>query len=134
MMACTGRLVADRDSFSSVADRGDDAGCLVTRNERWRRLDLVLAPDHEHVREIQPRGPDVDDDLAGAGDRVIDIFQDQCIGRAVVLADQCPHQATSNSDAAPCPPPMHMVHTTYFAPRRLPSMSACPTMRAPDMP
>jgi hypothetical protein len=34
------------------------------------------------------------------------------------------HQATSNSPAAPCPPPMHMVTTTYFAPRRLPSISA----------
>jgi hypothetical protein len=29
---------------------------------------------------------------------------------------------------------MHIVQTTYFAPRRLPSINACPTMRAPDMP
>ena len=42
--------------------------------------------------------------------------------------------ATSNSPAAPMPPPMHIVATTYRAPRRLPSMSACPTRRAPDMP
>ena len=44
------------------------------------------------------------------------------------------HQATSKSPAAPIPPPMHMVQTTYFAPRRLPSISACPTIRAPDIP
>ena len=29
------------------------------------------------------------------------------------------------------PPPMHMVTTTYFAPRRLPSISAWPVRRAP---
>ena len=43
-------------------------------------------------------------------------------------------QATSNSPAAPWPPPMHMVTTTYLTPRRLPSISAWPTMRAPLMP
>ena len=42
--------------------------------------------------------------------------------------------ATSNSPAAPMPPPMHIVQTTSLAPRRLPSISACPTMRAPDIP
>ena len=46
----------------------------------------------------------------------------------------CCHQRTSNRPAAPMPPPTHMVQTTYFAPRRLPSISAWPTMRAPDMP
>ena len=29
------------------------------------------------------------------------------------------------------PPPMHMVTTTFLAPRRFPSMSACPTSLAP---
>ncbi len=43
-------------------------------------------------------------------------------------------QPTSNRPAAPMPPPMHMVTTTFFAPRRLPSISACPARRAPDMP
>ena len=41
---------------------------------------------------------------------------------------------TSNSPAAPMPPPMHIVTTTCLAPRFLPSISAWPTMRAPDMP
>ena len=44
------------------------------------------------------------------------------------------HHATSNSPAAPMPPPMHIVTTTYFTPRRLPSISAWPTRRAPVMP
>ncbi|MNO96080.1 hypothetical protein D3C76_877420 [compost metagenome] len=44
------------------------------------------------------------------------------------------HQNTSNRPAAPMPPPTHMVTTTYFTPRRLPSSRACPTIRAPLMP
>ena len=43
-------------------------------------------------------------------------------------------QATSNSPAAPMPPPTHMVMTTYFTPRRLPSINAWPIMRDPLMP
>ena len=31
---------------------------------------------------------------------------------------------TSKSPAAPIPPPMHIVTTTFFAPRRLPSINA----------
>jgi hypothetical protein len=34
------------------------------------------------------------------------------------------HQRISNTPAAPIPPPMHIVTTTFFAPRRLPSISA----------
>ena len=33
-------------------------------------------------------------------------------------------QITSNTPAAPMPPPMHIVTTTFYAPRRLPSISA----------
>src|SRR6185436_11251046 len=43
-------------------------------------------------------------------------------------------QKISNSPAAPMPPPTHIVTTPYFAPRRLPSISRWPVMRAPDMP
>ena len=45
-----------------------------------------------------------------------------------------PVQLTSNRPAAPMPPPMHMVTTTFLAPRRLPSIRAWPTRRAPLMP
>src|SRR5581483_32004 len=48
--------------------------------------------------------------------------------------DRVRHRTTSNSPAAPMPPPTHIVTTTCVAPRRRPSMSACPTSRAPDMP
>ena len=41
---------------------------------------------------------------------------------------------TSNKPAAPMPPPMHMVTTTFLALRLLPSISAWPTSRAPVMP
>ena len=43
-------------------------------------------------------------------------------------------QSTSNSPAAPIPPPTHIVTMTCFTPRRLPSMRAWPVMRAPLMP
>ena len=42
-------------------------------------------------------------------------------------AVQC--YASSNSPAAPMPPPMHIVTTTRLAPRRLPSISAWPVRR-----
>ena len=45
-----------------------------------------------------------------------------------------PVQATSNSPAAPMPPPTHIVTTTYLTPRRLPSISACPVIRDPLIP
>ena len=127
-------LVADLEATGAFADCGNDARSLVSRDERRWHLYLVLPANHEHVREVQTGGHDVDHNFAGAGDRVVNVFNRKVIRGPVGLADECPHQATSNSDAAPCPPPMHIVQTTYFAPRRLPSINACPTMRAPDMP
>src|ERR1700722_11455989 len=43
-------------------------------------------------------------------------------------------QKISNRPAAPMPPPTHMVTMPHLAPRRLPSTSTWPVMRAPDMP
>ena len=42
--------------------------------------------------------------------------------------------AISNNAAAPIPPPMHMLTTTYLTPRLLPSSSAWPVVLAPVMP
>src|SRR6185369_592999 len=42
--------------------------------------------------------------------------------------------AISNRPAAPMPPPMHIVTTTYLTPRPLPSSNACPVSRVPDTP
>src|SRR5258708_32204871 len=50
------------------------------------------------------------------------------------LAARNAHAITSKSPAAPMPPPMHIVTTTNFAPRRRPSISAGPVRRAPDPP
>ena len=49
-------------------------------------------------------------------------------------ASRCGRQRTSNSPAAPMPPPTHIVTTTWLAPRRRPSISACPTSPVPDIP
>jgi hypothetical protein len=116
-------LVADLEATGAFADCGNDARSLVSRDERRWHLYLVLPANHEHVREVQTGGHDVDHNFAGAGDRVVNVFNRKVIRGPVGLADECPHQATSNSDAAPCPPPMHIVQTTYFAPRRLPSIN-----------
>ena len=43
-------------------------------------------------------------------------------------------QSTSNTPAAPMPPPMHIVTHTRLAPRRLPSISAWPVRRWPLTP
>ena len=48
-----------------------------------------------------------------------------------MTGDRIDDYTTSNSPAAPMPPPMHIVTTTRLAPRRLPSMSAWPTSRWP---
>ncbi len=45
-----------------------------------------------------------------------------------------PAHSTSNTPAAPMPPPMHIVTQTFFAPRRLPSISAWPVRRWPLTP
>ena len=63
----------------------------------------------------------------------------QCLARTPSCSELgrdklCPLQTTSNSPAAPIPPPMHMVATTNFTPRRLPSISAWPVSRAPETP
>ncbi|MCY1526494.1 hypothetical protein D9M68_615210 [compost metagenome] len=56
-------------------------------------------------------------------------------GRDLLVIAQAGHgYRTSNTPAAPMPPPMHIVTTTFLAPRRLPSMSAWPVRRWPLTP
>jgi len=92
---------------------------------------FVVGPDWRFGRG---GGGDVDQDLLRARYGVVPLLDDEILGWSVSLADQRAHYAISNSDAAPWPPPMHIVQTTYLAPRRLPSISAWPTRRAPDIP
>ncbi len=76
---------------------------------------------------------ELEQEMAGEGERSfrtshplrLDRSRVQCIRR---------RYATSNSPAAPMPPPMHIVTTTYLTPRRLPSINAWPTKREPVMP
>src|SRR5205823_5901320 len=56
------------------------------------------------------------------------------LGRPGARARGAAAHSTSNTPAAPMPPPMHIVTTTFFAPRRLPSMSAWPVRRCPLTP
>ena len=55
---------------------------------------------------------------------VVEVVDDeQASPESVATAADQVH-ATSNSPAAPMPPPMHIVTTTFLAPRRLPSIRA----------
>ena len=55
-------------------------------------------------------------------------------GGGVVRPRSARRYNTSNTPAAPMPPPMHMVTQTRLAPRRLPSIKAWPVRRWPDTP
>ncbi len=51
-------------------DALDDAGEFRRRRERERRLVLVFAGDDQRIEEIERRGLDRDQNLAGTGDRI----------------------------------------------------------------
>src|SRR5690606_41137402 len=55
-------------------------------------------------------------------------------GKTLVVDGHRTAQKTSNRPAAPMPPPMHMVTTASFAPRRWPSIRAWPVRRWPLTP
>ncbi len=99
----------------------DEEDAARRRGDRASFLPVLPADEDQQQEEgrvdleVDPRDPS-------------QLRKDHFIGRA-----GCRH-ATSNRPAAPIPPPMHIVMTTYLAPRRLPSISAWPTMRAPLMP
>src|SRR5262245_34508895 len=98
--------------------------------------DLVRG-DHLLFREVQALHHLLADDL---GHRRAEEGAQLLAERVLLGAEAQVHvitpsaQTISNRPAAPWPPPMHMVTTAYLTPRRLPSMSAWPVMRAPDMP
>ena len=70
-------LVARLEGADAGADLLDHPGQLAAGGKGQRRLELVLVLDDEHVREIQARRLDADDDFAGA-----------CLGRRQVLDHQ----------------------------------------------
>ena len=101
------------------------------------------APGDRRERDVQHRS--IDEGQAGgedtggqdeAGMAGLTARSDDGSGRTERVGQCVAHAPynTSNSPAAPMPPPMHIVTITYFAPRRLPSIRAWPVIRAPDMP
>ncbi len=76
------------------ADTLDDAGDFGGRGERKWRLDLVLALDHQDIEEIQRRGLDRNDGLAGFGDRIGHVGQHEIVGLAILRAENGFHGHT----------------------------------------
>ena len=72
--------VADLEVGDPCADAFDHARDLRGRRKRERRLDLVLALDHQEVEEIQRGGSDRDHGLAGARDRIGQLGQHEIVG------------------------------------------------------
>ena len=117
-------LVADRKTTDALARSTDCTGGFVARHEWRRRFHLILAGDRQHIGKIDTCCCDVNDNFALACNRILLFFYCQRLRRAILVANEGSHQATANNDAAPWPPPTHIVQTTYLAPRRLPSINA----------
>ena len=91
--------VADRDALGRV-DLDDIAGGLHARRERQRRLELIFAGRHQHVRKIDPGGANGDAHLARRQRRDGKGFQAQALGRAELAADDgFRHQAAFSLQA-----------------------------------
>ena len=84
--------VADLQIGDAFADALDHAGDFGGRRERERRLDLILALDHQEVEEIQRRRLDGDHRLAGIGHRIGDIGQHEIVGTAILRAENGFHR------------------------------------------
>ena len=63
---------------------------------------------------------------------LLDVFGRPTTFASLLRSPQAKFYSTSKMPAAPMPPPMHIVTHTFFAPRRLPSISAWPVRRSPD--
>ena len=72
----------------------DHARDFGGRRERERRLDLILALDHQDVEEIQRRGFDCDDGLARLRDGIRHVGQHQIVGLAKLRAENGFHGHT----------------------------------------
>ena len=86
--------VADLQVGHARADAFDHARDFGGRRKRERRLDLVLALDHQDVEEIQRRRLDRDHRFAGPGDRIGDVGQHEIVGAAILRAENGFHGPT----------------------------------------
>ena len=94
MAAGRHHAVADLQVGDAGADAFDHAGNLGGRRKRERRLDLVLALDHQDVEEIQRRGLDRNHGLSRFGHRIGDVGQHEIVGLAILRAENGFHGRT----------------------------------------
>ncbi|MGX1348832.1 hypothetical protein AB7M49_002408 [Bradyrhizobium elkanii] len=86
--------IADLQVSDAGTDAFDHAGNLGGRRERERRLDLVLALDHQDVEEIQRRRLDRDHGFAGTRHRIGHVSQHEIVGLTVLRAEDGFHGHT----------------------------------------
>ena len=94
MAAGRHHAIADLQAGDAGADAFNHAGDFGRRRKRKRRLDLVLALDHQQVEEIQRRGFDRDHGLAGLGHGIGHIGQHEIVGAAILRAENGFHGHT----------------------------------------
>ena len=113
---------------------GDDAHGLV--HAARRRRQGHVEPGHQRTAvgdvervEVLGLGGETQLGLAVVKKHHLEtqVFDERDVGAKTFLHHR-PH-STSNTAAAPMPPPMHIVTPTRLAPRRLPSMWAWPVKR-----
>ena len=78
----------------ACADAFDHARDFRRRRERERRLDLVLALDHQEVEEIQRRRFDRDHRLTRFGDGIGHVGEHEIVGLAILRAENGFHGHT----------------------------------------
>ncbi|MEY9900307.1 hypothetical protein ABIA44_004481 [Bradyrhizobium sp. USDA 329] len=86
--------VADFQIGHARADALDHAGDFRSRRERERRLDLVLALNHQDVEEVQRRRLDRDHGFAGTRHRIRHLGQNEIVGLAILRAEDGFHGST----------------------------------------
>jgi hypothetical protein len=94
MAAGRHHAVADLQVGHAGADAFDHAGDFGGRRKRKRRLDLVLALDHQDVEEIQRRGFDRNHGLPGSATGIGDVGQHEIVGLAILRAENGFHGRT----------------------------------------
>ena len=83
--------IADGDAVDTRADRAHDAGDLGAGGEGERGLELVQVLDDEDVGEVHRARLDVHDHLPVSRGRIVDVLDDERLGRSVLLAEDCAH-------------------------------------------
>ena len=94
MAARCHHAVADLQAGHAVTDAFNHAGDFGGGRKRKRRLDLVLALNHQQVEEIQRRGFDRYHGLAGPGHGIGYIGQHEVVGAAILRAENGFHGHT----------------------------------------